>query len=131
MIPARSVLAQIAEEDAPHLGPVSALSGFMFPEPPQLAFPASHHAWDEAAAALPELWRDLNARCVLGEELPLLPVDAEALPNEMLWRASMVLGGIAHSYARCELEYLHRPAPVELPVLRNATEVALSIVWGV
>ena len=116
LTPARATLAQLAAEDKAHLGPVSVQSGFVLAAPPPLALPSSHRAWDEAAAALPRLWRDMTARRVLGNELPLLDAGPDALPDDMLWRASVVLSMVAFSYVRCDIEHMHQLAPVEVPV---------------
>ena len=125
-VPARAVLAALAAEDSPHLGPVSLQHGFMLATPPASALPGSHRAWDEAAAALPSLWRDLTARRVLGSELPHLPADPHALPDDMLWRASVVLGAIAYSFVRCDVEHMHELAPIEIPaqIAQPWTQVA-------
>jgi hypothetical protein len=105
---------------------VSAQHGFMLAAPPPLALPPSHRACDEAAAALPALWRDLTARAVLGSELPHLPADPGALPDAMLWRASAVLGAIAYSFVRCDDEHMHELAPIEIPahIAQPWTQVA-------
>jgi cytochrome b involved in lipid metabolism len=89
-----------AERDVdPRLGFLSESHGFLPRVPPPLELPESHRAWDEAAARLPELWRTVSVR----EALAALPVlDADALPDESVWRASCLLGILAHSYVRVE-----------------------------
>lgn len=112
-VPSRAALQAIEAEGQLHLGPVSVAHGFMPPEPPLLALPPAWAAWDEAAAALPELWRDLAVRRAVEDELPAL--DAADLPDTCLRRAVVVLGALAYSYVRCDLDHLHAPAPVAIP----------------
>jgi len=113
-VPSRKVLREIEDAGQEQLGVVSAGSGFLLTEAPRLELPLSHRAWDEAAAQLPVLWRDLAARPAL-RELPLLSAEPEDLPDADLWRASVVLASLAYSYVRCDLDDLHAHAPVEVP----------------
>jgi cytochrome b involved in lipid metabolism len=78
-------------------GSLSTTSGFVPVQPPRLAFPASHAAWDEAAAELPALHRDLRVRAAL-DALPVLPADAAFLPDAYLQRAATVLGVLGHAW---------------------------------
>lgn len=112
-VPSRIVLRDIEAEGRPHLGPVSEAHGFMPAEPPDLALPAAFAAWDEAAAALPSLWRDTAVRPAIERDLPAL--DATELPDASLRRAAVVLGALAYSYVRCHLDHLHEPAPIAVP----------------
>ncbi|MEA2844715.1 MAG: hypothetical protein QOJ69_2386, partial [Actinomycetota bacterium] len=75
-------------------------------EPPLTALPRSHAAWDEAAAAMPEMFRSLRGRETL-DAMPELPADAAALPERYLHRACALLGMLAHTYVRV------RPDPPE------------------
>ncbi|MGH9126425.1 MAG: cytochrome b5 domain-containing protein [Acidimicrobiales bacterium] len=107
------------------MGSVNRATGFLPDQPPTLAMPASHQAWDEIAATLPSLWRDVTARKEL-LELPTLPAGEEDLADEHLWRASVVLGALAYCYVRCDIHDLHLPAPVAVPgcILGPWSEVA-------
>jgi hypothetical protein len=111
--PARRVLARAAQVNTrlghENLGSLSAGRGFVPVRAPLQSFPASHAPWDEAAAALPALYRDLAVRPAL-DRLPVLPADATALPAAALQRAATVLGILGHAYV-----HNARPEPVELP----------------
>ena len=111
--PARRVLARAAQVNTrlghENLGSLSAGRGFVPARAPLQSFPASHAPWDEAAAALPALYRDLAVRPAL-DRLPVLPADATALPAAALQRAATVLGILGHAYV-----HNARPEPVELP----------------
>jgi sulfite reductase alpha subunit-like flavoprotein/cytochrome b involved in lipid metabolism len=113
-LPSRAALTAIEAAGAHHLGTVSSAHGFVPASSPPPALPASHAAWDEAAAALPALWSARSARREL-RDLPLLPAEPDALPDDMLWRASIVLGNLAYGYVRCDVDDLHRMAPIPLP----------------
>ena len=106
-VPSRAVLRRAEEtraETGLELGGfLSEAQGFLPSIPRPEAFPSSHAAWDEITAALPSLWRDVGVRKASGE-LPLLRGTAAALPDEHLWRASSVLGMLAHSYVRSEID---------------------------
>jgi sulfite reductase (NADPH) flavoprotein alpha-component len=121
VVPSRQVLTEIEDTRHEHLGPLSSAHGFLLSSPPPTSFPPSHRAWDDLAAELPSLWRDVAVRGAVSD-LPVLPAGATDLPDEFLWRASMVLGSLAYSYARCDIDDLHRPAPVPLPV-------AIALPW--
>lgn len=113
-VPSRLVLDEIERAGQAHLGAVSSAWGFVTAQPPADSLPPTHGAWDEAAAQLPRMWRDRSARRDL-LALPLLAADADHLPDELLWRASVVLGNLAYAYVRCDVDDLHRMAPVALP----------------
>lgn len=104
-IPARRVLlaAAAANVRAGHenAGFLSPEHGFMPAQPPRLALPASHQAWDELAAQLPGLARDLRLRAAV-DALPELPADADALPDDALLRAAALLSILAHAYFHIE-----------------------------
>lgn len=104
-IPARRVLlaASLANARAGHenAGFLSPEHGFMPAQPPRLALPPSHRAWDELAAQLPELARDLCLRAAV-DALPELPAGADALPDDSLLRAAALLGILAHAYYHIE-----------------------------
>lgn len=82
-----------------NFGSLSYTHGFLPPTEPLRALPASHRAWDEAAAAFPGLLRDFRARREL-DALPLL--NADDLPDEYLVRASSIISIMAHLYWYCE-----------------------------
>jgi sulfite reductase (NADPH) flavoprotein alpha-component len=102
--PSRRALegAERASAAAGHenLGFLSESHGFLPREPPRVRLPASHRAWDELAARLPELWGSTSARSAIAE-LPILT--ARDLADADLWRASCLLSIFAHSYVRVEL----------------------------
>ncbi|MEX0658205.1 MAG: hypothetical protein WD080_03645, partial [Egibacteraceae bacterium] len=100
-VPARAVLTR-ATERAEHdghenLGFLSEAHGFLPQEAPALALPAAHRAWDDIAARLPDLFRDLTLRAAF-DALPVLPATADALPDDALLRAAAILGISAHAY---------------------------------
>ncbi|WP_336026719.1 cytochrome b5 domain-containing protein [Geodermatophilus sp. FMUSA9-8] len=110
--PAARVLASAGGDGSAgqeHLGPLSAGRGFLPTRPPLLRLPASHAAWDEAAAQLPDLFRDLAVRPAF-DGMPVLPAGPDALPDAALQRAATVLGLLGHSYWHC-----HAPRPTALP----------------
>ncbi|NEM06066.1 cytochrome b5 domain-containing protein [Geodermatophilus normandii] len=111
--PAARVLASAQEAGArlghENLGPLSADRGFLPTRPPLLRLPESHAAWDEAAARLPALFRDVAVREALAR-LPVLPAGPEVLPEAALQRAATVLGLLAHAYVHCR-----GPQPAGLP----------------
>lgn len=76
--------------------------GFLPREPPLTALPASHRAWDDLAERLPELFTGLGMREAL-DALPLLDAGPEALPDAYLYRASTLLGNVAHAYWYAEI----------------------------
>ncbi|MEA2273131.1 MAG: hypothetical protein QOI98_1839, partial [Solirubrobacteraceae bacterium] len=75
--------------------------GFLPRDPPELSLPRSHRAWDELAAALPSLWRDLGVRAAV-RELPELRGTEDVLPARYVRRASTVLSMLAQSYVHSE-----------------------------
>ena len=103
---AREVSERLGHEN---LGPLSAERGFLPTRPPLAGLPASHAAWDEAAAQLPALFRDLAVRRAV-DAVPVLPAGPDALPDAALQRAATVLGLLGHSYWHC-----HAPRPAGLP----------------
>jgi sulfite reductase (NADPH) flavoprotein alpha-component len=90
-------------------GFLSTAYGFMPVEPPLLALPASHRIWDDLVGQLPELYRTLALRRVF-DQVPLLEVTPEALPDRYLLRASAMLGVFAHAY-----QYVETDPPPALP----------------
>ncbi len=84
-------------------GFLSEEAGFLPWFPTVRAFPASHAAWDQVVARMPELWRTVGLRRAL-QEMPVLSAAEEVLPNELVWRASVVLGVFAHAFVRIEEE---------------------------
>lgn len=100
-VPARAVLLEAtarSERDGnENRGFLSESHGFLPRQAPPMALPASHKAWDDIAAALPELFRTLTLRAAY-DAMPVLPATAEALPDDALLRASALLGISAHAY---------------------------------
>jgi len=90
-------------------GFLSLAHGFLPAEPPLLAFPESHGAWDEMTDRLPELFRRLLLRRAF-DAMPVLDARPEALPDRYLLRASTLLGVFAHAY-----QYMAIDSPAALP----------------
>jgi sulfite reductase (NADPH) flavoprotein alpha-component len=67
--------------------------------PPLLALPEMYRDWDEIVEELPWRFRSLRIREAF-DELPVLPVDAEHLPDRYLCRASSMLSMFSHAYWR-------------------------------
>ena len=67
--PAERVLAQAKEVNTrlghDNRGSLSKNRGFLPTQPPLLSLPASHARWDEMAAQLPALFRDVTVRRAL------------------------------------------------------------------
>jgi sulfite reductase (NADPH) flavoprotein alpha-component len=101
-------------------GFLSLAQGFLPAEPPLLAFPDSHRAWDEMTDRLPDLFRRLALRRAF-EAMPLLDAGPAALPDRYLLRASTLLGVFAHAY-----QYMAIDPPAALPdsLLRPWTTVS-------
>ncbi|GIF96940.1 FHA domain-containing protein [Catellatospora citrea] len=101
-------------------GFLSLAHGFLPAQPPLLAFPDSHRAWDEMTDRLPELFRRLTLRRAF-DAMPVLDARAEALPDRYLLRASTMLGVFAHAY-----QYMAIDPPAALPdsLLRPWTTVS-------
>jgi sulfite reductase alpha subunit-like flavoprotein len=118
VVPSRQVLNE-AEEHYLRTGNefegfLSEQRGFLPRNPPELSLPASHRAWDEIAAALPSLWRDVGVRAAVRDLPPLRATEAE-LPATHIRRAATILGMLAHSYTYSELG---SPSPLP-PVLEQ------------
>jgi len=90
-------------------GFLSLAHGFLPAEPPLLAFPESHRAWDDMTERLPELFRGLLLRRAF-DAMPVLDARPEALPDRYLLRASTLLGVFAHAY-----QYMAIDPPAALP----------------
>lgn len=115
---ASEVLAQ-AEANQPGFGhsPSGFLSrshGFLPVTPPLLTLPKTHQAWDEAAALLPQLFMTQRA-CAVLDELPLLLGTATDLDEAYLWRASVLLGYMAHAYLYSAGDRAELPASLSIP----------------
>ncbi|GLV60842.1 hypothetical protein KDH_76610 [Dictyobacter sp. S3.2.2.5] len=113
MIAARKVVhaaeAYNREQGHENDGFLSTAYGFLPVEPPLLALPASHSAWDDMVDRLPELYRTLTMRRVF-DQMPLLAATPDALPDRYLLRASTMLGVFAHAY-----QYVETDPPGALP----------------
>ena len=113
MIAARKVVeaaeAYNREQGHENDGFLSTAYGFLPVEPPLLALPASHSAWDEMVDRLPELHRNLTMRRVF-DQMPLLAATPDVLPDRYLLRASTMLGVFAHAY-----QYVETDPPTALP----------------
>ncbi len=90
-------------------GFLSLAHGFLPAEPPLLAFPESHRAWDDMTDRLPELFRRLLLRRAF-DAMPVLDAGPQALPDRYLLRASTMLGVFAHAY-----QYMAIDPPAALP----------------
>jgi hypothetical protein len=91
---AEALNARLGHEN---LGSLSAARGFVPVRAPHLSLPSSHRAWDDVAAQLPHLYRDVAVRPVL-QRMPVLAADARSLPDAALHRAATVLGILGHAY---------------------------------
>jgi sulfite reductase alpha subunit-like flavoprotein len=132
LIPARKVLDAAVETNArlghENLGFLSESHGFIPRALPLLRLPLSHQLWDDMAARLPELFRNVTLRPSL-DQMTVLSVDEQDLPDRDLLRASVILSIFAHAYHYVEPDppqrmpesiprpwdqisrRLHRPAP--------------------
>jgi hypothetical protein len=99
--PSRLVRDRAASENLrvghENVGFLSVAHGLMPIAEPRLRLPASHRAWDDLAAELPELHRRLAVRRAL-DTLPMLPASTVALADADLLRAAAILGILAHAY---------------------------------
>jgi sulfite reductase alpha subunit-like flavoprotein len=113
-VPSRRILESVADTNArlghENLGFISEERGFTPGVPPLLELPAAYAAWDEIAARLPELWRAITVRQALAD-LPVLDAGEDALPDECLLRASVIISMLAHSYHRISAEPPGLPMP--------------------
>lgn len=100
-----------------NLGFLSAERGFIPLHAPLLRLSSPFAAWDELAAELPELWRDVALRRRVAR-LPVLDATASALPDRELLRACALLGIVSHAYWHSECA-----PPARLPD-------ALSVPWA-
>ncbi len=66
--------------------------------PAETQFPASHQAWNDAAARIPELLRTYRLR-EAAQAMPLLSADASQLDDRYLTLASVFLSALAHAYS--------------------------------
>jgi sulfite reductase (NADPH) flavoprotein alpha-component len=82
-------------------GFLSRACGFLPIAPPARSMPASHRAWDEAAAMLPQLIASERVRATLGA-LPRLPANPDELADAYVWRASLLLGFLAHAHTHTQ-----------------------------
>jgi hypothetical protein len=106
LIEAEEVNGRLGHEN---LGSLSAARGFLPARPPSPALPETHAPWDEVAARLPALVRDVALRREL-DRMPVLPAGREALAGAALQRAATVLGLLGHAYV-----HLSGPAAPGLP----------------
>lgn len=81
--------------------------GFLPSENPLLALPETHHVWDDIADHLPEHFKNLTVRKVL-DDMPVLPADAQHLPDRYLLRASTLISILSHAYVRSEATAHHQ-----------------------
>lgn len=120
MIPARRILVEAEAENKrlghENLGFLSESHGYMPTSMPSLQLSSPAHAiWDETAAALPEMFRQLTLRRTL-EAMPVLSADPAALPDADLLRASAIFGIFAHAYHYVQPEAYERiPESVQRP----------------
>jgi sulfite reductase (NADPH) flavoprotein alpha-component len=104
-VPSRRAL-EAAERDARASGAalqgyLTEAAGFIPRQPPSLALPPSHGAWDELAAELPYRFRSVSYRTA-ARELPLLEGGPGTLPDADVRRSATVLGLLAHAWHRVE-----------------------------
>jgi len=84
-----------------HKGFLSNERGLLPLRNPLTSSPPTHTAWDEIAANLPFHYRELSLRRA-ADALPILPADADALPDLYLNRAASLLSILAHAYVRVQ-----------------------------
>jgi hypothetical protein len=96
-----AAIARNTELGHENLGSLSSARGFLPAVDPLLSFPASHAAWDDTVAQMPELYAGLRLRAHLAA-LPDLDASAESLPDAYLLRAATVLGLLTHAYHRVQ-----------------------------
>jgi hypothetical protein len=94
----RQVLLLMAEP--PLEGELSFVSGFIPRRLTPDRLPQSHAVWDDLAAALPDLFFSNRAQGVLAR-MPQLSAAPDALPDEALTRAAVILSALGHAYWRC------------------------------
>ncbi|HEX4352340.1 MAG TPA: hypothetical protein VHZ95_05485, partial [Polyangiales bacterium] len=88
------VNARAGHENA---GFLSEAHGYLPVESPLEKLDTRFTSWDEAAAELPSLYRELSVRRRL-ESLPVLDAGRDALPKPQVLRACALLGVLAHAY---------------------------------
>jgi len=99
--------------------------GFLPAENPLLALPETHRVWDDIAAQLPTSFKNLSVRMIL-DDMPVLPADAQHLPDRYLLRASTLISILAHAYARSEAT-----AHQQLPACLYNPGKKLPAAWNV
>ncbi|WP_432589261.1 cytochrome b5 domain-containing protein [Streptomyces sp. HD1123-B1] len=106
VVPSRRVLESAEEYNAAHghelKGFLSVSAGFVPKLPTVRSFPASHRAWDEVIARMPELWRTVTLRQTL-RDMPVLGAGPDDLPDAFVWRASVAMSVFAHAFVRVEV----------------------------
>src|SRR4029079_4929703 len=85
---------EVGHENA---GFLSEAHGYLPKAPPLERLDAHFSRWDEAAAELPVLYRNLGVRRRL-ESLPVLDASQAALPDAQVLRACALLAVLAHAY---------------------------------
>lgn len=114
-VPARQVFEQAVAFNRLHghenAGFLSADHGFLPMSPPLTALPEAYRGWDDIAAQLPDLFRQLQVRRAL-DALPALPFDEPHLPDRYLLRAASLVSILAHSYARADATPIQELPPV-------------------
>ena len=104
-IPSRRAFERAIEDNqrAGHenRGFLSLERGFLPSENPLLTLPETHRVWDDIADQLPAYFKNLTVRMVL-DDMPVLPADAQHLPDRYLLRASTLISILTHAYVRSE-----------------------------
>ena len=81
---------------------IDPVTGFVPPNPPLTQLPTTHEAWDILASKLPELMKTNS----VAEYLAQMPcLSAMTLPEEFIYRASVIIGSACHAYAYAENAY--------------------------
>ncbi|NET55897.1 MAG: hypothetical protein F6K47_06925 [Symploca sp. SIO2E6] len=81
---------------------IDPVTGFIPSNPPLTELPTTHEVWDILASKLPELMRTNSVTEYLAQ-MPCL--SAMNLPEEFIYRASVIIGSAAHAYAYAENAY--------------------------
>jgi len=118
--PARRVIEEaiVVNKQLGHenLGSLSYSHGFLPTQEPMKHLPPSHKAWDEIAAAIPDLFRKFAVRQTI-LDMPILSAKPEDLSDEYVLRASSLFSILAHLYWYSEPEPPEKgiPPQIQLP----------------
>lgn len=101
-------------------GHLSVRHGFLSPERPVEHLPSEYEPWDEMARALPELFFSNRTQSILAA-MPVLTATEDALPDQCLTRASMVLSALGHAYWRFGADTFYVERTTQVPTALPAS----------